>query len=268
MTERNISLVQRDGEFAVGSLARGLHLMSCLANAHRELGLSELAQLSGLDKATTFRLASTLVKLRYIAQDDVSRRYRLGLNVLDLGFAYLASLDVRAYALPRMEALVQEFEGSSSLTLLDGADIVYIERLVPHQPRVSVHVQVGSRLPAHCSSMGKALLALLPQPELRRLLDTMRLDAWTERTITDRRELLRQLDQVRCLGFAINDEETALGLRSVAAAIRDRKGRPAAALNVAVSAAQLSPKDLAQRVGPRVLEEADMISRHLGWMGA
>jgi IclR family pca regulon transcriptional regulator len=248
----------------VGSLARGLRLLSIFGVDVKELGLSELAKRAELDKATTHRLARALTELGFLDQDPESKRYRLGVRVLDLGFAYLSSVDVRELALPHMQALARDFDGSVSLSILDDGEIVYVERLRPKPFSVSVQVHVGSRSPVYCTAMGKALLACLPRRERERILDGVKLEPLTPHTITDREALARQLEQVLRRGFALNDEEHALGLRSAAAAIRDRSGAPIAALNVAVST--LVPRqEVESRIAPRVVEAAAAVSAQLGW---
>lgn len=248
----------------VGSLARGLRLLSIFGVDVKELGLSELAKRAELDKATTHRLARSLTELGFLDQDPETKRYRLGVHVLDLGFAYLGSVDVRELALPHMQALARDFDGSVSLSILDGTDIVYIERLRPKPFSVSVQVHVGSRSPVYCTAMGKALLACLPRRERDRILAGVKLEALTPHTITDPDTLARQLEQVLRRGFALNDEEHVLGLRSAAAAIRDRAGAPVAALNVAVST--LVPRqEVESRIAPRVVDAATAISAQLGW---
>lgn len=252
---------------AVGSLARGLRLLSVFGVDVKELGLSELSKRTELDKATTHRLARTLTERGYLRQDPETKRYRLGVGVLDLGFAYLASVDVRELALPHMQALARDFDGSVSLSILDGTDVVYIERLRPKPFQVGVEVHIGTRSPAYCTAMGKALLACLPPRERERLLDRITLERMTPRTITDRRVLARQLDEIPRRGFAVNDEEHAVGLRSVAAPIRDRTGAGVAALNVAVSSL-VARQELESRIAPRVVDAAAAVSTELGWTAA
>lgn len=248
-----------------GSLRRGLGLLSYLGQSQGPLGLTELAILSGLDKATVHRLARALVDCGYLTQDPATRAYSLGLRILDLGFATLARLDVRQLALPYMRALAEQFDRASvSLCVLDGRDAVYIERISQRRTSVNVHVQVGSRIPAHCGSMGKAMLAALPVAESGALLRAQPLDAWTPRTLTSPSALEAQLEDVRTSGYAVNDEETALGLRSLAASVRRFDGRPAAAVNVAVAVAEMSLPELVEAAAPAVVEAAARISRHLG----
>jgi IclR family pca regulon transcriptional regulator len=164
-----------------------------------------------------------------------------------------------------MHQLVHEFSESVSLSILDGADVVYIERLRAGTLRVGIEVHVGTRIPAHCSSMGKALLAWLSADRRRELVQARPLVAFTPNTITDPDQLEAELARVRERGFAINDEEMAIGLRSAAAAIRDHTGAPVAALNTAVATARVPRAELEHRVGPRVAECAASISALLGF---
>jgi len=228
------------------------------------MGLSELAEQAGFDKATTHRLARILVRYGYLVQDDETRRYRLGVRVLDFGFAYLAGIDLRERALPYMQELAREFGGSVSLAQLDGADIVYVERIPASQWMVSLEMRVGSRVPAHATSMGKALLACLTDAQVRALVQGRKLQPLTARTITTPKQLLGQLAEIRSRGFAINDEETVIGLRSVAAAIKGHQATPLAAVNVAVPTAQCSLDRLVAEIAPRVTEAAAAISAQLG----
>jgi IclR family pca regulon transcriptional regulator len=248
-----------------GSLRRGLHLLTCLGREGAPLGLSELAQRSGLDKATVHRLTRVLVEAGYLTQDPATRSYTLGLRILDLGFATLARLGVRELSLPYMRELAEQFTGASvSLSVLDRGETLYIERISQRRISVNVDVHVGTRIPVHCSSMGKALLAALPVDESADLIGRQSLEPWTPRTITSLPRLTADLERIRSLGYAINDEETALGLRSVAVAVIDAAGRPAAAVNVAVSAAEVSVQQLECDVAPAVLAAGAAISRHLG----
>ncbi|TME99540.1 MAG: IclR family transcriptional regulator [Chloroflexi bacterium] len=271
MTASRVSLAMLAAvrETPSGSLARGLSLLAIVAGSPRRgLGLSELAENAGFDKATTHRLARVLVRYGCLVQDEETRRYRLGVRVLDFGFAYLAGIDVRERALPFMQQLAREFGGSVSLAQLDGADIVYLERIPASQWMVSLEMRVGSRVPAHVTSMGKALLACLTDAQVRALLQGKKLQPLTARTITTTRQLLAQLAEIRSRGFAINDEETVIGLRSVAAAIRGHQGSsPTAAVNVAVPSAQYTLEQLASELGPRLAEVAEALSAELGGAG-
>jgi IclR family pca regulon transcriptional regulator len=229
-------------------------------SSRRGVGLSELADTAGLDKATTHRLARILVREGCLVQDQETRRYRVGVRVLDFGFAYLAGLDIRERALPSMQQLAREFGGSVSLAQLDGVEIVYVERIPANRWTVSLEMRVGSRVPAHVTSMGKALLACLGDAQVRALLRGRKLQSLTPRTLTTTAQLLAELAEIRARGFAINDEETVLGLRSAAAAIIDHGGAPLGAVNVAVPTMQCSLERLTSEIGPRLVEVAQALS--------
>jgi IclR family transcriptional regulator, pca regulon regulatory protein len=185
--------------------------------------------------------------------------------VLDFGFAYLNTLDVRQRALPHMQALSRELGYAVSLSALDGADVVYLEHLRAAPLRVALAVPLGYRIPAHCSSMGKAILAWLPYEERRAIIGSRPLEPLTVRSITDPALLESELDKIRRRGFAVNDEETAFGLRSAASAVRDAFGRPVAAINVAAPASQVSVPELEQSIAPLVVGAARLISGQLGF---
>jgi IclR family pca regulon transcriptional regulator len=251
-----------------GSLARGIHILWAVARAGRPIGLSELALAAGLDKATTHRLAQTLVQLGCLEQDADKREYRVSIRVLDFGFAYLNNLDVRLRALPHMQALSRELGYAVSLSALDGADVVYLEHLRAAPLRMALGVPLGFRIPANCSSMGKAMLACLGDDERRQVLRGRPLEALTARSITDADTLEVELEKIRRCGFAINDEEAAFGLRSVASAVRDGFRRPVAAINVAVPASQVSVVELERVIAPLVVRAAALVSGELGFRDA
>lgn len=257
----------RADDAPVGTLARGLHLLTCLARMGHEVGVTELAQQAGLDKATTYRLATTLTRLGYLEQDRATRRFRLGLHILDLGFSYLASLDIRQRALPEMRRLHDALDGTISLSILDGTDVVYVERLAPKRFQASVPVGIGARLPAYVTAMGKALLAFLPEPDRESALDRLELKAWTPYTITNRARLENELDKTRTRGYALSEQETVVGLRTVAAPILNGRGLALAALSVAVSTHEVSMAALEAEIAPLVRAAVATVSSHLGHRG-
>jgi IclR family pca regulon transcriptional regulator len=250
-----------------GALARGMLVLRTLARARRELGLSELSQRTGIDKSTTHRLARVLLDLGYLAQNHDTRKYQLGLGVLELGFGYLMSSNVREWTKPHLEALSREFGGTISLAILDGTDIIYVERLVdPNWTfSFSVDMYVGARLAAHRGALGKALLSCLSDDEVRARYRDRPLEAFTPKTIVDPERLLAEVRETRARGFALNDEEGVPGFRTIAAPIRDRKGDPAGAINVAMISAEWSLQDLVDRISPRLIDVTSTISAQLGY---
>ena len=251
------------------SLERGLAILSTFGDSERAtLGVSELSRALGLSRSTTYRYVATLTSLGYLRQDADSRRYRLGPRVLDLGFAALNSMGIRELSVPHLQRLSDETGFTVNMAILDGVDVVYIERCRTSrsgQREIDLNLHVGSRLPAYCTALGKALLAHLPKPGLDELLGRMELVARGPNTITRKAALRAELARIRESGVAVNNEELAYGLRSVAAPVRDRSGEVTAALNLAVHRTMLSTEDLVERYAPSVQRTAAAISAELGY---
>jgi IclR family transcriptional regulator, pca regulon regulatory protein len=244
------------------SLERGLAVLSSFRPDRPLLGISELAQDLGLTRSTTHRYVATLASLGYLEQDDVTRKYRLGPRVLDLGFAVLGSLELREVAAPHLRRLTDSTGHTSNLAIRDDTDVILIDRVRGrpgryHHLEFSLHV--GSRLPAYCSATGKALIAFLPRPDLDRLLDRTDLVARGPRTQTDKKALLAELETVRRTGLAVNDEELESALRSIAAPVRARSGDVVASVNVAIPWSPAPMSELVALLGPAVQATAQQI---------
>jgi IclR family pca regulon transcriptional regulator len=248
------------------SLERGLGLLSAFSHA-RLLGISELARDVGLTRSTAHRYVSTLTVLGYLEQDPVTRKYRLGPRVLDLGFSAINSMEIREISAPHLQRLSDETGHTVNMAILDGTDIVYIERCrtsAQGQREIDLNLHVGSRLPAYCTSMGKVLLAFLPEAERDARLDRSELSRRGPNTLTARTALVRELERVREVGLAVNDEELAYGLRSMAVPVRVPSGEAAAAINLAVHRRMSSMEDLVRRFGPALRRTAAEISARVG----
>jgi IclR family pca regulon transcriptional regulator len=242
------------------SLERGIAVIQVFSRDHPALTLSEVARLTGITRATARRILLTLEKLGHVRSDG--RLFSLSPRVLTLGWAYLSSLNLWEIAQPLMEDLVQETKESCSAATLDLPDIVYVAR-VPTRRIMTIALGVGTRLPAHATSMGRVLLADLPTDELDRHLASTKLERLTDRTITDPDELRTVLAEVRKQGWALVDQELEIGLRSVAAPIRNTEGRTIAALNCSAAAARVSIDELRSRFLPSLLRTADLVSESL-----
>ena len=236
----------RSADF-VQSLERGLLVIRAFDAEHRQLGLSEVARISGLTRAAARRFLLTLETLGYVTFSE--GRFSLTPRVLELGYAYLSSLTLPEVAQPHMEALVAQVNESSSISVLDDTDIVYVAR-VPTRRIMSITLSVGTRLPAYATSMGRVLLAALPDAELTELLERTELRPLSSHTITDVVSLRAALDRVRRQGWAAVDQELEEGLRSLAVPIHDASGVVIAALNVSVHASRGSMTSLRREVLP------------------
>ena len=250
---------ERESYF-VQSLERGLSVIRAFGEDRPELTLSEVAAQTDLTRAAARRFLLTLCDLGYVRADG--RRFALTPRVLELGYAYLSSLSLPELAEPHLERLAAEVRESSSVSVLDGDDIVYVAR-VPTSRIMRVAINVGTRFPAHATSMGRVQLAALTDAELDAYLDRVELRPLTANTLTDPAKLRSELARIRAQGWALVDQELEEGLRSVAAPIRDRTGRVVAAVNVSAHASRAS-KDAVRRVLlPPLLATAERIEADL-----
>jgi IclR family transcriptional regulator, pca regulon regulatory protein len=255
---------ERGPEF-VQSMARGLAVIKAFDEDHQQLTLSEVAGITGLARAAARRFLLTLAELGYVRTDG--RMFTLTPRVLELGYAYLSSLSLPQIAEPHLERMVAEVQESASVTVLDDTDIVYVAR-VPTSRIMRVTISIGTRFPAYATSMGRVLLAGLTPAELDAYLERVSMRPITARTITDPGALRAELDRVREQGWALVDQELEVGLRSLAAPIRDRSGRVAAAANIATHAARTSPAEARRTLLPVLLRTVEQIGADLRAAGS
>jgi IclR family transcriptional regulator, pca regulon regulatory protein len=246
------------------SLERGLAILATFGRQHQALGIAELASQLDMRPSTVHRYVRTLTGLGYLQQDLATRKYRLDFKVVDLGLAVINSLDVRDVARPHLQELSQRTGLTVNMAVLDGPDIVYIERILG-RASIDLNLHVGSRQPAYCTSMGKVLLAALDPARLDEALSHTDLINRGRNTITRPDQLKAELATVRQLGFAINNEELAPGLRSVAAPLRNGSGSVPAAINL--NGGRHSLNELKGRIASVLLASAENISRQLGAPG-
>jgi IclR family transcriptional regulator, pca regulon regulatory protein len=263
-TLRRIVNNDRRGPEFVQSLERGLAVIRAFDADHAELGLSDVARVTGLTRATARRFLLTLVQLGYVRQEG--SRFSLRPRVLELGFSYLSALSLPEVAQPHMESLVAQVNESSSIAVLDDTEIIYVVR-VPTTQIMSITIAVGTRLPAYPTSMGRVLLAALDPDSLDERLARMELVPLTTATVTDAAALRRVVARVRQEGWAMVDQELEQGVRSVAVPIRGSDGAVAAALNVSVHASRMTMAGLRRDVLPRLLRTATAIEAELRSVG-
>jgi IclR family transcriptional regulator, pca regulon regulatory protein len=246
------------------SLARGLRVLQCFTPEAPLLRLKDVADRLGVPMGSAHRTISALEALGYLRQDLPSKRYRLGLKVLDLGQACLAGMVFPDAALPFLEALASQTQRSANMAVLDGGEIVFVARASVNR-LINVNLSIGSRLPSHCTSMGKVLLADLDDDVLAEVIAGLDLRGYTPATITDAGTLLRSLQTVRDQGYAVSREELEPHLTTVAAPVRDATGRALAAINVALFTGPGDASETEQNVLPKVLHTAQVVSSALGY---
>jgi IclR family transcriptional regulator, pca regulon regulatory protein len=247
------------GEF-VQSLERGLSVIRAFDADHPRLSLSEVAALTGVSRAAARRFLHTLVHLGYMRAVD--GRFELRPKILELGYAYLSSLTLPDVAMPHLQELVDQVQESSSVSELDGEDVVYIAR-VPTKRIMAVTISVGTRFPAYATSMGRVLLAAKPEMWLDSYLSTVSLNHFTGHTITTTTSLRQELHKIRSRGWALVDQELEEGVRSLAAPIRDPDGGVIAAVNVATHAGRRTLHAIVAELLQPLLDVAGRIERDL-----
>lgn len=244
----------------IASLGKGLAVLESFGAEHPRQSIAEVALATGLDRATARRCLLTLHQLGYAEYDG--KFFTLTPRVLRLGLGALAALPLAQMVQPWLDQLSDQIGQSCSVAILDGTDIVYLARAA--QRRVmSVGLMPGSRLPAHCTSMGRVLLAALQPDRARALVEASDLSPRTRHSLTDPDEILAEIARVRSQGWALNDQEVEIGLRSLAVPVRNGKGRVVAALNTGMAALQQEAATVVATYLPALLRVQDGLRRVL-----
>ncbi|HEU4846321.1 MAG TPA: IclR family transcriptional regulator C-terminal domain-containing protein [Burkholderiaceae bacterium] len=229
------------------SLARGLAVVQAFSDSRKPQTIANISQKTGIPRAAVRRCLHTLRELGYV--DAELNNFSLRPKVLTLGYSYLSSTPLTVSAQPYLNNISRALNESSSLAVLEDDEVLYVARAATSRV-MSVALNTGSRLPAYCTSLGRVMLAYLPADELDQYLARTRLRPMTEHTVTSVKRLREILAGVRQAGYAVNDEELELGLRSIAVPVRGASGKVLAALNVGAQAARVSVRQLEQEFLP------------------
>jgi IclR family pca regulon transcriptional regulator len=252
------------------SLERGLAILGCFTPSRPVLGIANIASDLGMSRPTTHRYVTTLAQLGYLER-DASRKYRLGLRVTELGMSALNSTGLREHAHPYLEELHRDTNFTVGLGILDGGEIVYVDRLEssrPGQHKIDLDLQAGSRLPAYCTAMGKLLLGYLPYGEDQAIIGSLELSKHGPNTIASKKALARELEQIRDEGLAVDDEELAAEVQAIAAPVRSEGGEVIAAVNLVGARSTITVDELVVSLSPHLVSTADRISFRLGYRRA
>jgi IclR family transcriptional regulator, pca regulon regulatory protein len=252
------------------SLERGLAILSCFTAKRPVLGIADIADELGMSRSTTHRYVITLVALGYLEQ-GASRKYRLGLRVTDLGMSAMNATGLREHAHPYLEELRQRTSYTVALGVLDGTEVLYLDRVRSFrrgQSALDLDLHAGSRVPAYCTAMGKLLLANIPESEQRDALATLKPTKRGPNTITSKKALRDEFDQVRDAGFAVDDEELAAELFAIAVPVRDAGGEVTAAVGLSAQSSMISLEEMVDALTPHLVSTADRISARLGYRRA
>jgi IclR family transcriptional regulator, KDG regulon repressor len=252
--------------YKVQVLDRALAALSILANRSSESSLVELCTELRLHKSTVHRLMMVLERHRLVVKNPETGRYRLGLKLFELGSKALDGIDLRGRARPYLDRLQQQFGETVFFCILDDGQVFYVEK-VESQQSVRTACTVGSRAPAYCTAVGKAMLAELSDAEVSAIARRWGLKPITQNTITTAAQLKAELRTVRSRGYAIDDEEKEEGLRCVSAAVRGHSGKLFAAMSISGPAFRMT-KERIPEIGQAVMQAANELSAELGYEGA
>jgi IclR family KDG regulon transcriptional repressor len=243
--------------YNVRAVERAMQILSAFDGEHADRGVSEIAQVTGLHKATVHRIAMTLLNGGFLERTPDGERFRLGIRVVELGLGALRGLDLRRAAFPYMQQLVERFDETCDLGIFDRGSVLYVE-VVHSQHSLTIAARVGRRLPAYCTASGRVFLAFLPAEVVEPVLNGP-LEPCTEKTTTSLSQLREELEATRQRGYALDDEEFEQGIRAVSAPIRDIDGNVIAALSIPGPVHRMPPQRLSEIVDA-LLEATDAIS--------
>jgi IclR family transcriptional regulator, KDG regulon repressor len=262
-TGRRTSVKVVDSPYQVQVLDRALGILDLLAGENSELGPSEVSERTGLHKSTVHRLLQVLERHRLIEKLALNGKYRLGLRLFELGSKAMAQFDLRERAQPYLKRLVLETGETAHICILDGDRMLSIAN-VESLRTLRTPSTVGHRTPLHCTSVGKTLLAFVPEDEQIDLINQCELTDYTRHTITKPARLKAELKLIRQRGYALDDEEIEEGLRCVGAPVMDHSGRVVAAMSIAGPAFRLT-EDRIPAVARSVIQAASELSVELGY---
>ena len=251
----------------VQSIERVSVILDVLGEFPQGISFGDLSTKVDLSKGTIHRLLSTLAFLGYVRQDAQTKKYNLGFKLVELGNRLLSQIDFRTEARSFLVDLAESTKETVHLVILDQNEVLYIDKVESnsHPTGLRMASMLGSRIPAHCSAVGKVLLAALPEKQLDRLVSSKGLPRQTENTITDLGKLKEHLELVRKNGYALDKEENEIGIRCVSAPIHDQRGEVIAAISISVPASRMKAHVFKKKLKDQVIKTALNISRKIGY---
>lgn len=247
----------------VQSIERALAILELLSGREDGLGITELAEGTGLSKSTVHRLLHTLMVTGYIRQRKSNANYLLTMKLYHLGARTVERLDVLKAARPTLEHLRDETREVVHLVLREGNEIVYVDK-VESDYTIRMHSSIGRKSPMYCTAVGKAMLAEMPDAEIEALWKTMDIQTYTEHTITEFPAFMEEIRRIRSLGYAMDEEENEKGVRCIGAAVLDYRGIPVAAFSVSGPTVRMTDEKIKAYRG-EVLQAREEISREMGY---
>jgi IclR family transcriptional regulator, pca regulon regulatory protein len=247
----------------VSALAKGMRVLSFIADSKTPAGITQLSKHLGLSIGATQRMTFTLTELGYLRKATNGQGFILGPKAWALGLSIVSAIDLKEIAHPHLKDLSDKVGEIASLGILEGTEMIYLDRIKTNHI-LNLNLNIGTRLPAYSTSLGKAMVAFLPEPELAEFLNKVDMKPLTRNTITDQNRFREDLRLIRKRGFSINNGETDKGIRSVAAPVKDKSGRVVASVNISVPSIRVTLEDLQNRLAKEVIRVAETISEALG----
>ncbi|WP_017728992.1 IclR family transcriptional regulator [Halalkalibacterium ligniniphilum] len=247
----------------IQSVDRALQILDLFNEYETELKITDISERMMLHKSTVHSLLKTLQKHRYIEQNEENGKYRLGLKLFERGSFVINSIDIREVAKPYLHDLSEKTNQTIHLVILDGREGVYIDKVEGGDSYV-VYSRIGRRIPIHCSGVGKALVAFKSEEELDKLLDGYEFIRRTENTITNKKDFLKELEEIRRKGYAIDNQENEPGIRCVALPVRDHTGEVVAAISISSPVMRVNDEKLNEYV-ELLKKETEALSVKLGY---
>ena len=252
---------------SVQSVMRALDIVDVLSNSEESLGVTQIANLAGLSKTTTFRLLGTLISAGYVQKIQDQNDYQLSMKFLKISDLILKRLDIREVAKPFIKNLSNSTKEIVHLAIMDGNEIVYIDKMEGSEHPMRIFSNVGKHTPIHCTGLGKVFLSELPDDEVEKIVAQKGLKKYTENTITDMGELKTELAAIKERGYAFDKMEHEIGIWCVAAPVFDRKKKIAAAISITAPEIYMSEQKTALLL-KEVVNSAKCISFQLGYTSA
>lgn len=247
----------------VKSLDNAISIIN-LISKHEELGVSEISKQIGMSKSSVYNILFTLNKHNWVMKSKITEKYKLGLRLFELGYTVRANMQLRAIAIPYMEKIITRTKEVAYLTVYNAGQVVYIETAHPKN-LVTISSVIGRSVHLHCTGVGKAIMAFLPDEEVKNIIELYGMPAFTPNTITSAEELQKELVNIRNTGYAIDNMEHEYGVKCVAAPIFNDSGQAIASMSLSGPSLRFDNKteEYAQMIKEVTLE----ISRKFGWTG-
>lgn len=250
-------------EKGVQVIDRALDIIEILSIEREGLGVTEIGNRLSLHKSTVYRILSALAERGYIAKDQKTNNYKIGLKLVEVSSVYLNNVELKTEARPHLNELTKKFGQTSHIAILDGFDAVYIDKL-DTQSSIRLYSQIGKRVPLHVSGLGKVLISDMNRPELEVYLKDYEFNPYTDNTIISKDEFFSTIEKVKKQGWALDDEEHEAGIRCIAAPVKDYRGKTVAAISISGPSNIIAP-ELDVETSSTVMAAAREISKRLGY---